>query len=77
MAQTKTKKVSKTNDAEMQAAERSSEFLKLRKEITQTPANPIEQKLDRIIELLEGTLETKAKGLDFSANPWWDRFLDK
>ena len=71
------KKVSKTNDAEMQASERNSEYMRLRKEITQTPANPIEQKLDRIIELLEGTLETKQKGLDFSANPWWDRFLDK
>lgn len=75
MAQTKTKKVTKTNEAEMQAAERNSEYMRLRKEITQTPANPIEQKLDRIIELLEGTLETKQKGLDFSANPWWDRFL--
>lgn len=71
------KKVTKTNDAEMQAAERNTEFMRLRKEITAAPANPIEQKLDRIIELLEGTLETKQKGLDFSANPWWDRFLGK
>ena len=65
------------NDAEMQASERNTEFMRLRKEITDAPANPIEQKLDRIIELLEGTLETKQKGIDFSANPWWDRFLDK
>lgn len=75
------KKVSKTNEAlvaqELQAAERSSEFQKLRTEITQTPANPIEAKLDRIIELLEGTLTMKQKGADFSANPWWNRFLDK
>lgn len=71
------KKVTKTNEAEMQSAERESEFLKLRKEITQTPANPIEAKLDRIIELLEGTLSMKQKGADFSANPWWDKFLDR
>lgn len=32
------KKVSKTNDAEMQASERNSEFMRLRKEITAAPA---------------------------------------
>lgn len=74
------KKVSKTNEQveqALQAAERNSEFMRLRKEITQTPANPIEAKLDRIIELLEGTLSMKQKGADFSANPWWDKFLDR
>lgn len=39
--------------------------------------NPIEAKLDRIIELLEGTLHTKQKGLDLSENVWWNKFLDK
>lgn len=77
MANPKTKKVSKTNEVELKAAERNTEFMELRKEITKAPANPIEQKLDRIIELLEGTLVTKQKGLDFSANPWWDKFLEK
>lgn len=62
MAQTKTKKVLKTNTDNV---------------VDVAPVNPIEQKLDRIIELLEGTLQTKAKGIDFSANPWWDRFLEK
>ncbi len=71
------KKVSKTNEAEMQASERNTEFMRLRKEITDAQVNPIEQKLDRIIELLEGTLSMKPKGADFSANPWWDKFLDR
>ena len=40
------------------------------------PQNPIEAKLDRIIELLEGTLQIKQKGLDLTS-PWWNKFLDK
>lgn len=62
MAQTKTKKVSKTNTDNV---------------VDVAPANPIEAKLDRIIELLEGTLTMKPRGADFSANPWWDKFIDK
>lgn len=38
--------------------------------------NSIEAKLDRIIELLEGTLYIKNKGLDLTS-PWWNKFLDK
>ena len=36
----------------------------------------VEQKLDRIIELLEGTLSIKQKGLDLSSNAWFSKSLD-
>lgn len=39
--------------------------------------SPIEAKLDRIIELLEGTIQIKQKGLDLSENVWWNKLLDK
>lgn len=42
----------------------------------QQNTSAIEAKLDRIIELLEGTLMIKEKGLDLTS-PWWNRFLDK
>lgn len=34
----------------------------------------IEDKLDRIIELLEGALTVKQQGLNLTGK-WWDRFL--
>lgn len=46
-------------------------------EVPQQTQNPIEAKLDRIIELLEGTLMIKEKGLDLTNNIWWNKFLDK
>jgi hypothetical protein len=49
----------------------------LAEEVPQQTQNPIEAKLDRIIELLEGTLMIKEKGLDLTNNIWWNKFLDK
>lgn len=39
--------------------------------------NPIEAKLDRIIVLLEGTLQVKSKGFDFKSNPLWEKMIDR
>lgn len=39
--------------------------------------NDINKKLDRIIELLEGTLVTKPQGFNLQDNPWLDRMLSK
>ena len=38
--------------------------------------DPVIERLDRIIALLEGTLEVDRKGLKLDT-PWWKRFLDK
>ena len=38
--------------------------------------DPVLERLDRIIALLEGTLEVDRKGLKLDS-PWWKRFLDK
>lgn len=35
------------------------------------------EKLDRIIELLEGTLQVKNKGFDFKSNPLWEKMIDR
>ena len=37
----------------------------------------IAKKMDRIIELLEGTLVTKPQGFNLKNNPWLDRMLSK
>lgn len=39
--------------------------------------NSIEAKLDRIIVLLEGTLQVKSKGFDFKSNPLWEKMIDR
>lgn len=44
---------------------------------TATPLDDINKKLDRIIELLEGTLVTKNQGFNLQDNPWLDRMLKK
>lgn len=41
------------------------------------PLDDINKKLDRIIELLEGTLVTKNQGFNLKDNPWLDRMLSK
>lgn len=41
-----------------------------------TGQDPVLERLDRIIALLEGTLEVDRKGLKLDS-PWWKRFLDK
>lgn len=35
------------------------------------------ERLDRIIELLEGTLQVKSKGFDFKSNPLWEKMIDR
>lgn len=42
---------------------------------TAVPLDDINKKLDRIIELLEGTLVTKNQGFNLQDNPWLDRML--
>ena len=44
---------------------------------TAVPLDDINRKLDRIIELLEGTLVTQNKGFNLQDNPWLDRMLSK
>lgn len=44
---------------------------------TAVPLDDINRKLDRIIELLEGTLVTKNQGFNLQDNPWLDRMLSK
>lgn len=44
---------------------------------TAVPLDDISKKLDRIIELLEGTLVTKNQGFNLQDNPWLDRMLSK
>lgn len=44
---------------------------------TAVPLDDISKKLDRIIELLEGTLVTKNQGFDLQDNPWLDRMISK
>lgn len=44
---------------------------------TAVPLDDISKKLDRIIELLEGTLVTKNQGFNLKDNPWLDRMLSK
>lgn len=44
---------------------------------TAVPLDDISKKLDRIIELLEGTLITQHKGFNLQDNPWLDRMLSK
>lgn len=44
---------------------------------TAVPLDDISKKLDRIIELLEGTLITQNKGFNLQDNPWLDRMLSK
>ena len=44
---------------------------------TAVPLDDINKKLDRIIELLEGTLVTKNQGFNLKDNPWLDRMLSK
>jgi len=44
---------------------------------TAVPQDDISKKLDRIIELLEGTLVTKPQGFRLQDNPWLDRMLSK
>lgn len=44
---------------------------------TAVPLDDINKKLDRIIELLEGTLVTKNQGFNLQDNPWLDRMLSK
>lgn len=38
--------------------------------------DPVIERLDRIIALLEGTLTVDKKGLKLDS-PWWSRFLDR
>lgn len=40
-----------------------------------TGQDPVLQRLDRIIELLEGTLSVDKKGLKLDS-PWWNKMLD-
>lgn len=44
---------------------------------TAMPIDDINKKLDRIIELLEGTLVMKNQGFNLQDNPWLDRMLSK
>ena len=44
---------------------------------TAVPLDDINHKLDRIIELLEGTLVTKNQGFNLQDNPWLDRMVSK
>lgn len=44
---------------------------------TAVPLDDISKKLDRIIELLEGTLVTKNQGFNLQDNPWLDRMISK
>ena len=46
------------------------------KPVLPEPKDPVLERLDRIIALLEGTLEVDRKGLKLDS-PWWKRFLDK
>lgn len=63
---TKTKKAPKTNETPVVEAAAPV-----------VPKDPIIERLDRIISLLEAPLTTKQKGLDLTENPWWSRFLSK
>ena len=44
---------------------------------TAVPLDDINRKLDRIIELLEGTLVTKNQGFNLKDNPWLDKMLSR
>jgi hypothetical protein len=45
------------------------------KPVSTAGQDAIVQRLDRIIELLEGTLSVDKKGLKLDS-PWWNRMLD-
>jgi hypothetical protein len=45
------------------------------KPVSTAGQDAIVQRLDRIIELLEGTLVVDKKGLKLDS-PWWDKMLD-
>lgn len=47
------------------------------KPVLPEPKDPVIERLDRIIALLEAPLTTQEKGLDLAGNPWWCRFLDR
>lgn len=46
------------------------------KPVLPEPNDPVIERLDRIIALLEGTLTVDRKGLKLDS-PWWERFLGK
>ena len=46
------------------------------KPVLPEPKDPVIERLDRIIELLEGTLTVDKKGLKLDTS-WWEKFLGK
>lgn len=77
MSTTKTKKAPKAK-AEVKAEPPVIYFdAKDGKPVLPEPKDPVIERLDRIIALLEAPLTTQEKGLDLAGNPWWAKFLDK
>lgn len=77
MATTKTKKATKAK-AEIKTEPPVIYFeAEDGKPVLPEPKDPVIERLDRIIALLEAPLTTQEKGLDLAGNPWWSRFLDK